>query len=153
MRLDHVRLLVSDFDACFCFYRDTMGLESHWGEEGGIYASFQMHGKIVLALFCRDLMAETMETVHLPANPDGQDRVALIFEVEDIEETAAQLRARGVQFVNEPQDYPDWTIRAAHLRDPDGNLIELSSALPRSKWTERVAEEAEKYRERDSAPA
>lgn len=25
---------------------------------------------------------------------------------------------------------PDWGIRTAHLRDPDGNLIEINQPLP-----------------------
>jgi catechol 2,3-dioxygenase-like lactoylglutathione lyase family enzyme len=38
------------------------------------------------------------------------------------------LRADGVD-VGEPFDRRDWVIRGAHLRDPDGNLIELSNYL------------------------
>ena len=35
MKLTHVRLLVNDFDACFRFYRDVMGFQVQWGDEGG----------------------------------------------------------------------------------------------------------------------
>ena len=31
MKLTHVRLLVTDFPACFRFYRDVMGLTATWG--------------------------------------------------------------------------------------------------------------------------
>ena len=40
------------------------------------------------------------------------------------------MRARGVALVAEPQDCPDWMMRTAHFRDPDGNLIEINSAIP-----------------------
>ena len=46
-----------------------------------------------------------------------------------------------MEFVNEPKDYPAWTIQAAHLRDPDGNLIELFTSLPKEKWTQDVRDE------------
>jgi lactoylglutathione lyase len=40
MKLLSVRLLVSDFDSCFRFYRDVMGFRPTWGEEGDGYADF-----------------------------------------------------------------------------------------------------------------
>jgi lactoylglutathione lyase len=33
VRLTHVRLLVDDYDACFRFYRDMLGLEPTFGDE------------------------------------------------------------------------------------------------------------------------
>jgi len=129
MKLYSVRLLVDDFDACFRFYRDVLGLEPVWGEEGGRYADFKA-GEGLIALFKRDLMATAVGTEDLPARADAQDRAAIVLQVDDLEETVARLRARGAAFVAEPQDYPAWTIRAAHLRDPEGNLIELFVPLP-----------------------
>jgi quinol monooxygenase YgiN len=36
-------------------------------------------------------------------------------------------------------------MRSAYLRDPAGNLIELTGALPKENWTEDLREAAEKY--------
>jgi catechol 2,3-dioxygenase-like lactoylglutathione lyase family enzyme len=146
MHLVSVRLLVSDFDGCFRFYRDIMQFQPDWGEEGSTYASFRTTPGAALSLFRRDHMAEAIGTADLPSVTQCQDRAALIFLVTDIEAEVKELRSRGAQFLSDPRDFPDWTIRAAYLRDPDGNLIELFSPLGESQWTRRVAEEAEKYR-------
>lgn len=61
---------------------------------------------------------------------DAQDRIVLVFAADDVDQAVAALRARGVALTAGPQNQPDWGIRAAHFRDPDGNLIEISSPLP-----------------------
>jgi catechol 2,3-dioxygenase-like lactoylglutathione lyase family enzyme len=146
MHLVSVRLLVSDFDECFRFYRDVMKFQPDWGEEGDTYASFRTAPGAALSLFRRDHMAEAIGTADLPWVTECQDRAALIFLVRDLDAQVKELRSRGAQFVSEPRDFPDWTIRATYLRDPDGNLIELYSPLEESKWTSRVAQQAERYR-------
>jgi lactoylglutathione lyase len=122
LRLTHVRLLIRDFPACFRFYRDVLGFEVLWGEEGGPYADFKA-GDATVALFDRRLMAEAVGTAGKPVEVDAQDRVLLICAVEDVDAAYDQLKARGIKFVTEPQDRPDWGIRTAHFRDPDGNQI------------------------------
>ncbi len=141
MRLYSVRLLVDRFDACFRFYRDVVGLEPVWGEEGGRYADFKAGNGALIALFQRDLMADAVGTQTLPADAPAQDRAALVLQVEDLDAAVPMLRDKGAVFITEPKDYPAWTIRAAHLRDPDGNLIELFSPLPRERWTEEVRDD------------
>lgn len=123
-RLTHVRLLVADYRACFRFYRDVMGFDVAWGDENGRYADFRA-GEAMVALYDRRLMAEAVGAAGRPADADAQDRVAVIFAVEDVDAVWERFKARGVQFVTEPHDRPDWGIRTAHFRDPDGNLIEI----------------------------
>lgn len=60
----------------------------------------------------------------------------LIFQADDLDATVARLKAKNVQFVSGIKDRPDWGIRTAHLRDPDGTLIELNTPLAKSEWTE-----------------
>ena len=146
MRLTHIRLLVSNFDACFRFYRDVMGFQVGWGAEGEGYADFILgEGQCAIALFDRHAMAETVGTTDLPADALSQDRVALIFGVDDVDTTLEQLRQRGAHVVVEPEDHPDWGIRTAHLRDPDGNLIEINSSIPHQEWTEDLRDEERRY--------
>ncbi len=133
MRLYSVRLLVGDFDACFRFYRDVIGLEPVWGEEGGRYADFKADDGALLALFKRELMAAAVGTQDLPSSIPSQDRAAVVLQVNDLDKTVSRLRAKGAVFITAPADYPAWTIRAAHLRDPDGNLIELFTPLSESE--------------------
>jgi lactoylglutathione lyase len=124
LRLTHVRLLVRDFPACFRFYRDALGFEVLWGDEGGRYADFRA-GQAIVALYRRDLMAEAVGETEKPSEAEVQDRAALIFAVDDVDGTYKNLRTKGVEFVTEPVDRPDWGIRTAHFRDPDGNLLEI----------------------------
>ena len=124
LRLTHIRLLITDFPACFRFYRDVLGFEVLWGEEGGRYADFKA-GDAIVALYDRRLMAEAIGTATRPVKADAQDRALLNFAVEDVDAAYDQLKTRGIKFVTEPQDRPDWGIRTAHFRDPDGNLIEI----------------------------
>jgi catechol 2,3-dioxygenase-like lactoylglutathione lyase family enzyme len=44
------------------------------------------------------------------------------FECDDLDETVAELKRRGVEFESDPVDQT-WLWREAYLRDPDGNLI------------------------------
>src|SRR5688572_11690594 len=125
MELTHVRLLVDDFAACFRFYRDVMGLAAQFGDESDTYAEFRA-GDVVLGLFGRTEMAEAVGFDPLAAG----DRVALCFAVENVDEALGELRERGAVVVGEPQDRPLWGLRVAHVRDPDGNLLELNHQIP-----------------------
>jgi catechol 2,3-dioxygenase-like lactoylglutathione lyase family enzyme len=145
MKLLSIRLLVSDFDACFRFYRDVMQFPVTWGAEGEGYADFDAGRQVGLSLFDRQSMSEAIDTLSLPANPEGQDRMALIFQVDDVDDAIEQLRARGANVVIEAANHPEWGIRTAHVRDPDGNLIEVNSQIPHEEWTEELKEESEKY--------
>ena len=123
------RLLVSDFKGCFLFYRDVLGLEVTWGDQTGTYASFRV-GNTGLALFKRGLMAEAVGGASKPFYAESQDRVPMVFSVDDVDDVYQRLSEKGVSFINEPLDRPDWGIRAAHFRDPDGNLVEIYTDLP-----------------------
>ncbi len=127
-RAPHVRLLVSDFPACFRFYRDVLGFEAQFGSEDDVYTEFGV-GDQMVALFRRDLMTMAVETTDKPTSADAQDRVALVFATDDVDAAAAEVVGRGIPLVAGPQDRPDWMIRTAHFRDPDGNLIEINSAM------------------------
>jgi catechol 2,3-dioxygenase-like lactoylglutathione lyase family enzyme len=122
------RLLVRDFAANYRFYRDAMGFTAAFGEEHDVYADFKT-GEVTIALFDRGAMAEAVGTTDLPPTASAQDTVALCFAVENVDAACADLRARGVSFVTEPQDRSEWMIRTAHFRDPEGNLLEIFSAI------------------------
>ena len=138
MKMYSVRLLVNDFTACFRFYQRVLGLEPVWGDQDGPYADFRAGGDVMVALFKRDLMAEAVGTQGLPKSAPSQDKSLVALQVDNVDETYDRLSQAGVGFVNEPKDYPGWTIRAVHLRDPDGNLVELFAPLAREQWTEEA---------------
>lgn len=122
----HTRLLVSDYSACFHFYRDIMGLKPYIGEESGPYAEFRM-GNITLAIFTENLMAQALNQPVTPCQNCPQ--MVLCMRVDNVDAAHRTLAARGAKFITQPVDRPDWGIRTAHLVDPDGNIIEINEPL------------------------
>lgn len=124
----HLRLLVDRFPECFRFYRDTMGLPVRYGDEDADYAEFKNEA-VHIALFKKDQLAAVVERADYPAAPVSQDRVALILRVDDVATVYRELLGSGVVFATGPCERQSWNCCTAHLRDPDGNLIELNSDL------------------------
>jgi lactoylglutathione lyase len=54
----------------------------------------------------------------------------LVLDVDDVDAAAARVLAAGGKLITQPEDHPDWGIRTCHLRDPEGNLLELEHGLP-----------------------
>ena len=129
--LTHIRLLVDDFAACFQFYRDVMGFEVQMGSaDDPTYAEFKPGSDgIVLALFPKEMMADTLKTGQLPAQATAQDGVVLCVAVDDVDAMAERVASHGVELLIEPTSIPAWGLRAAHFRDPSGNLIEINAGL------------------------
>ncbi|HEX8363376.1 MAG TPA: VOC family protein [Longimicrobium sp.] len=50
----------------------------------------------------------------------------IVFRCGDVRATWAELRDRGVEFIEEPRDQPGGVM--AQFRDPDGNIFVLSGA-------------------------
>ncbi|MBH1937362.1 glyoxalase/bleomycin resistance/extradiol dioxygenase family protein [Streptomyces sp. AV19] len=130
----HSRLLVSRFADTFRFYAAVLpeltGARLVQGTEDGPYAHWDLDGEGVLMLFDRGAMAQTLGTSGLPAEPPAaQDRTMLVSRVADVDAGFALCLRRGGTAVAAPADRPEWgpSLRTAHLRDPEGNLIELQS--------------------------
>ena len=71
-------------------------------------------------------MAEAIGAEHPAPRSEQQDNVCLVFAVEDVDSEYESLVQKGVVPINEPHDRKDWGIRRFHIRDPDGNLIEVN---------------------------
>ncbi len=122
------RLLVTNFEECFGFYHDVLGFDYQAGDETGPYVEFKT-GDTLLALFDRGYMALVVGAGGKPSEADCQDSAALIFSVDSVDDAYKVLQIKGVDFLTEPKNRPDWGIRTVHLRDPAGNLIEIYSPL------------------------
>jgi lactoylglutathione lyase len=127
-KLSYTRLLVDNFKDCFLFYRDIMGFKAVYGAEDDVYADFDT-GPVTLALFNRQYMSLAIGTSNLPSEAEAQDCECLCFSVDDVDSTSEELKKKDVRLVTEPADHADWGIRAAHFRDPAGNLIEIFQSL------------------------
>jgi predicted enzyme related to lactoylglutathione lyase len=127
-RYDFTRLLVSDFAACYRFYRDVIGLEPGFGTEEDTYADFGTRATGI-SLFDAAEMAKAVGTTGLPPGAARHDGFCLVFGVADVDAAWGAMTAAGGAGVAGPTDHPDWGIRTAHLRDPDGNLVEINAPL------------------------
>ncbi|MFF1490562.1 VOC family protein [Streptomyces sp. NPDC058304] len=133
----HTRLLVARFGDTFRFYDALLpallGATRTRGGAEGPYASWDVDGQGVLALFDRTAMATaTAATTASPGDggPGGpDDRTMLVSRVLDVDTAYAACLARGATPTGPPTDRPEWgpTLRSAHVRDPEGNLWELQS--------------------------
>jgi lactoylglutathione lyase len=148
MSFEHPRLLVVHFPQCFRFYRDVLQLKPNWGDEADSYASFTQppYERIVLAIFDRQAMADAVGRGSWPSDAWSQDRCLLTCSYPDVDAEVQRLQQQGVAVELEPADFPGWGIRCAYLRDPDRNLIELSSPMPQDAWSPGLQEAAEKWR-------
>jgi predicted enzyme related to lactoylglutathione lyase len=126
------RLLTHRFGEMFAFYDAVLPVlakaELARGDAAGPYANWDAAGQGLLVLFDRAAMAATVGTGGLPADPPpAQDRSMLVCRVDDVDDALALCLHHGASLAAQAADRPDWgpALRTAHIRDPDGNLIEL----------------------------
>ncbi len=124
----YTRLLVTDIEACFLFYRDVMQFKVTVEDFQSGYAEFEA-GDMKLALFRRQEMAQMIGNDEKPSSAECQDKVVLIFAVPKLEEAYQELRHKGIEFTTDPMTNPYYGMKTAYLRDPDGNLIGLYEFL------------------------
>ncbi|MFJ6466968.1 VOC family protein [Streptomyces sp. NPDC091387] len=69
----------------------------------------------------------------LVTEPDPGDgaapRILLSIGVDDVDETLGRVEALGGSVSSGPKDMP-WGQRVAHIRDPDGNAVNVTQAIP-----------------------
>jgi predicted enzyme related to lactoylglutathione lyase len=124
-----VRLLANDFRKTWHFYRDRIGLTPVKGHGEPPYGEFLWKGRPLVAVFDRKLMATAVGLSPRKASGKDVGGAVVILEVPDLDRTAARLKREKVRFLRPPTDRPEWGLRALHLLDPDGNLVEINSRL------------------------
>ena len=145
MELNCIRLLVKDFDKCFKFYSETLGLNVTWGKIGGDYASFDIGIPSGLSIFKSELMASAIGNSDKSLPADNREKVAIVLKVGNVDNSYKDLSAKGVTFINEPSDMTGWGMRVTHFRDPENNLIEIWSELVKGKWDKDLQDEAKEF--------
>lgn len=125
MELTQVRLIVSDFAACFRFYRDVLGLKPQFDDDSGPYAKFSPdEGSAGIALHDRADLERSLPGLAAA----GGDRALVVLRVDDLDAYATEITGRGAVLAGEPTVMGE-RLRVAHLRDPEGNLVELQQWL------------------------
>ncbi|KUL53680.1 MULTISPECIES: VOC family protein [Streptomyces] len=126
MELAQVRLLVSDFPACYRFYAEVLGLKPQSGAEEGPYEKFSPSaGSAGIALQDRSMMAGLID--ELAGSATGH-RSLVVLRVDDLDAYCARITGRGAVLAHGPAPMTD-RMRVAHLKDPEGNVVELQEWL------------------------
>ncbi|MER5750017.1 VOC family protein [Streptomyces sp. NPDC002088] len=126
MELAQIRLLVTDFAACYRFYADVLGLKPQSGATEGPYEKFSpATGSAGIALQDRATMAQVLGELRDSATGH---RSLVVLRVDDLDAYCARIAARGATLLHGPSFLGD-RMRVAHLKDPEGNLVELQEWL------------------------
>ncbi|MEV8015607.1 VOC family protein [Streptomyces sp. NPDC086554] len=126
MELAQVRLLVSDFSACYRFYAEVLGLKPQSGAVDGPYEKFSPAiGSAGIALQDRAMMARLLG--ELEESATGH-RSLVVLRVDDLDAYCGRIVERGGVITQGPAPMTD-RMRVAHLKDPEGNLVELQEWL------------------------
>src|SRR5262245_48107037 len=126
LQLSHIWLLVEDMPRALTFYRDALGLPVL--NNLGDFVEFNVNEQFLLALFTRAAMRAGEPGIGI--SPISGQRSVLAFEVDQLDDYAASLRAKGVEFTSDAANHPEWGLRTYFLRDPDGNLLCLYGGIP-----------------------
>jgi catechol 2,3-dioxygenase-like lactoylglutathione lyase family enzyme len=125
--LRSVRLLVTDFEASYRFYADSMQLPVLYGDQNGPYAEFGDESGISLAIFQKTLMLDMLRDEGGEAKPT--DDFMLEFKARGtVDEDSAALGVHATKIIA-PTDRDAWGVRAAHFRDPQGFLVEVNKSF------------------------
>jgi len=123
-RLDHLVLTVRDLQATVAFYTEVLGLEDVTFDAG---RRALRYGQQKINLHPAGGEFEPKADRPTPGSAD------LCFVVEgDLDAVVAHLARHGVPLVEGPVGRTGalGAMRSVYLRDPDGNLVELSSYDP-----------------------
>ena len=121
MDLNQVTLPAMDVAASVQFYR-TMGFEPLI--VGPLYARFKATvGTTTFSIHAVEA-GKTGALLDAPASGAraSWSKIIVYFECAALDEQVELLKARGIQFTQEPRNEP-WQWREARLVDPSGNLI------------------------------
>jgi len=124
-KFNYTRLIVEDYQACCKFYQDILGLKTTFTSEIDSYVELT-NGDVKLTLLDREQMISHFGHEAEITFGHKSDGIALSFRVEDVNEACSYLQEKGVELASKPWNLADWGIKAALVRDPDGNLIELT---------------------------
>lgn len=113
-------IVTADQDALLGFYTKLFGAEESFrvpAEGPAFYVGLRI-GDSDLGLVAREDAATA-----------AASRILLSIDVDDVDETLARVAALGGSVSGGPNDMP-WGQRVAHIKDPDGNPVNLTQPIP-----------------------
>ncbi len=132
-----VVIFVNDVERSKDFYENTLDqqLEFDFGKNVGFTSGITLW-EITTGHVIPDSLKDKVKA---PGN-----RFELYFETEDIQDTFAKLKERGVEFMHEIHEEP-WGQFSARFFDPDGHLLEVGETL--DTFVKRIYEETGSVKE------
>lgn len=122
-QIDYTMVVVSDMDKSVEFYRDKLGIPLKF--QSPDWTEFQT-GATTLALHGGGV-ARTGPPTGDPSKQAGACSIG--FNVENVDETFAELQAKGIRFVMPPTQREGEGIRLAVAMDPDGLPISFAQLI------------------------
>ncbi|GHO48936.1 VOC family protein [Ktedonospora formicarum] len=131
---DHIALRVADYDQSVRFYTGTLGfeLETEWtlGEAApGLRFAYVRLGSFKIEIIGDGQLTPAPATVDIPDHLSRSGFIHLCLRVENLNDTLAELRRRGVEVFVEPFDVEPISQHLALIKDNSGNVIELAQAF------------------------
>lgn len=128
MHLTQTRLVVTDFDTTFRYYRDVIGLTPQFDPPQPPYAAFKADLGSALALHERTDLAAALGDALRVSGERGGDQAVVALRVDDLAGYLAGAVERGAVIAAGPVEFGG-RLRSAYLRDPEGNLVEIQQWL------------------------
>jgi methylmalonyl-CoA/ethylmalonyl-CoA epimerase len=125
VRVDHISVVVDDFDAAYDFYVNTLGLSVLKVEES------ELHGVKAAFLRVGDMMIEIIRPLSEGAIADFLEKRGpgfhhVAFEVEDLPEALEEVEGRGLRVLGDPKPgIHGGRISFLHPKDTQGTMVEL----------------------------
>ena len=113
-------VVTADLDRLLAFYTELLGARElmRFPEDGPVFY-------VGLALGDSELGLSSDASVVGPASPAG---MLLSIEVDDVDALLPKVAALGGTATSDANDMP-WGQRVAHIKDPDGNVVNLTQQL------------------------
>ncbi len=124
-QIDYTMVMVSDMARSIEFYRDKLGIPLKF--ESPDWTEF-LTGTTTLALHGGGIKREPQAG---SADKDA-GTCSIGFNVEDVDKTYEELKAKGVNFVMPPTQREGEGIKLAVCVDPDGLPVSFAQVLPRT---------------------
>ena len=141
-RMDHVSVVVDDLEAAKAFFAE-LGMELEGGAhvegdwvdrvnalddvrvEIAMMRTPDGQGKLELTQFSTPGLVDVQPQ---PAPPNTLGLRSVMFQVDDIDDAVARLRARGGELIGEVVRYED-VYRLCYVRGPAGIIVSLAEEL------------------------
>jgi predicted enzyme related to lactoylglutathione lyase len=124
-----VRILVKNYQLMYDFYKDIMGYEVFWGDRNGTYASFNIPGEAFPAFAIYVKNGYSLYNGYHDIGEGKADHIVMCHNCDDVDQYYSYLLSKGLTFIGEPRDIPEWYCRVVLMRDPEDNLIDISGPL------------------------